>query len=320
MNALGYYSKLAGAIVGIIVIIVIGTFISWTKVKTQVMAEEVIVTPTTTVQASVEVKHDSDSDTLLDTDETTLYHTDPQKADTDGDGLSDYEELKIYHSDPLQADTDSDTYPDGHEVANGFSPIAQGNVLLEDVDTDGDGLSDAMELKLGTRIDHPDSDNDAVSDKEEVYAGANPLVSGEDRAGVVRHVEVDLTHQRMQYFFNHVSLGTMLISSGLPRKPTPTGEFEILRKLPVARYVGREPGDEYDLPNVKWNLEFKHTYFFHTAYWHNQFGIRAMSHGCVNMRLADAKKLYKFLDVGDKVLIEGKTPIGKVKKDEVVNS
>jgi lipoprotein-anchoring transpeptidase ErfK/SrfK len=55
-------------------------------------------------------------------------------------------------------------------------------------------------------------------------------------------------------------------------------------------------------------LGFKPSYYLHGAYWHNQFGIRPMSHGCVNIAYKDVEKLYAFMDVGDKVVISGKTP------------
>jgi lipoprotein-anchoring transpeptidase ErfK/SrfK len=33
----------------------------------------------------------------------------------------------------------------------------------------------------------------------------------------------------------------------------------------------------------------------HGAYWHNNFG-HPMSHGCVNMKTTDAKKLFEWVD------------------------
>jgi lipoprotein-anchoring transpeptidase ErfK/SrfK len=56
-------------------------------------------------------------------------------------------------------------------------------------------------------------------------------------------------------------------------------------------------GPGYSVPNVKWNTYFDGGIAFHTAYWHNNFG-QPMSHGCVNMREADAKTVYDFLPLG----------------------
>lgn len=173
----------------------------------------------------------------------------------------------------------------------------------EIIDTDGDALSDEIEQKLGTDPNNIDSDNDGYPDGIEVANGFNPL-AGDRNRDVKRSVEVDLNTQQMKYLFNGVEVGKVPVSSGKKGTDTPTGEFKILRKVPVVHYKG--PG--YDLPNTKWNLEFKKTYYLHGAYWHKQFGIRPMSHGCVNIAYVNAEKIYKFLQVGDSVKVVGKTP------------
>lgn len=174
---------------------------------------------------------------------------------------------------------------------------------VEIIDTDSDTLSDELEQKLGTDPNNSDSDGDNYPDGIEVANGFNPLV-GDRNKDVKRSVEVDLNTQQMKYLFNGVEVGKVPVSSGKKGTDTPNGDFKILRKVPVVHYKG--PG--YDLPNTKWNLEFKKTYYLHGAYWHKQFGIRPMSHGCVNIGYVDAEKIYKFLQVGDSVKVVGKTP------------
>jgi hypothetical protein len=44
-------------------------------------------------------------------------------------------------------------------------------------DTDGDGLSDTFETKVGTQANNIDSDNDGVVDGKEVELGSDPLIS-----------------------------------------------------------------------------------------------------------------------------------------------
>jgi hypothetical protein len=223
--------------------------------------------------------------------------------DTDGDGLSDGDEVSIYHTNPTVADTDGDGYSDGEEIMNGYSPLVGNKKKLNEVDSDSDGLSDKLELALGTDLMNPDTDGDGHKDGEEAYAGFNPLKGDNDRS-LPRHVEVDLTNQQLYYFLNNVKLGSIPVSTGVFGKLTPVGTFAVYKKVPVIHYKG--PG--YDLPNTKWNLGFKPSYYLHGAYWHNQFGIRPMSHGCVNIAYKDVEKLYAFMDVGDKVVISGKTP------------
>ncbi len=122
---------------------------------------------------------DSDGDGLLDGEETFIG-TDPLDWDSDDDGLSDREELQTYFTDPNDDDTDDDqadgnvaardpdTAPlldgfDGTEAIQALSDCEEalsgtahppfGNGLdqtdpLQD-DTDGDGLGDAIEFKVG---------------------------------------------------------------------------------------------------------------------------------------------------------------------------
>ncbi len=61
--------------------------------------------------------------------------------------------------------------------------------------------------------------------------------------------------------------------------------------------VGGDPalGNYYDLPNVQWVQYFYSDYSFHGTYWHNNFG-HPMSHGCLNMTIADAKWLFDWTD------------------------
>ncbi len=231
------------------------------------------------------------------------------EIDTDSDGLYDVDEVSLYHTDPNYHDTDADGFPDGSEIVHGYSPLVKDRVKLSDIDTDKDGLSDFLEIQLRTDLTSKDTDGDEYTDGAEVENGFNPLKGGRDRS-MPRRAEVDLTTQQATYYLNDVKVGSMAISSGKLSTPTPVGEFSILRKVPVVHYRGAD----YDLPNTKWNLEFKKSYYLHGAYWHNQFGIRPMSHGCVNIAYKDVEKLYKFMDVGDKVKISGKTPTKPLKK------
>lgn len=109
---------------------------------------------------------DSDNDGVIDAVEE-LIGTDPTKTDTDGDGLSDYTEIYETLTDPLTPDTDENGTPDGDE------------------DSDGDGLTNLEEQKLGTRADLADTDNDGLSDGEEVNKyHTDPLNPDTDGDGI----------------------------------------------------------------------------------------------------------------------------------------
>jgi len=55
-------------------------------------------------------------------------------------------------------------------------PISLSN--LSGIDSDNDGLPDALEVAIGTNPNNPDSDGDSYSDYEEILNGYNPLGTG----------------------------------------------------------------------------------------------------------------------------------------------
>lgn len=100
-------------------------------------------------------------------------------------------------------------------------------------------------------------------------------------------IDVDLSEQRVVAFEGVRSVRAFIVSTGLPRTPTVTGEFRIRMKVRAQTMSG--PG--YYLPNVEWVQYFYEEYAFHGTYWHNKFG-QPMSHGCVNMTNEDARWLF----------------------------
>lgn len=128
----------------------------------------------------------------------------------------------------------------------------------------------------------------------------------EERLSVkgLKWIEVNLSKQTTTLYTGDQPVHSFLISSGVHPWPTPTGTFKVWLKNPVQRMRGgtREAGDYYDLPNVRWNTYFNRDIGFHTAYWHNNFG-RPMSHGCINMREADAKVVFDFASIGTMVVV-----------------
>ena len=119
-----------------------------------------------------------------------------------------------------------------------------------------------------------------------------------------KRIDVDLSEQRLRYYFGDIEVNNILISGGKPQTPSPVGEFTITRKLPSVRYMARNRDGTvaYDFPRTKWNLNFFPKYWIHGAYWHNNFG-QPMSHGCINVSYADMEQLYIFADIGTKVSI-----------------
>jgi len=63
--------------------------------------------------------------------------------------------------------------------------------VAEDIDSDGDGLTDAEEVKAGTDLEVPDTDKDGLGDREEIQVyGTDPLDADTDEDGYLDGQEV----------------------------------------------------------------------------------------------------------------------------------
>ncbi len=145
-----------------------------------------------------------------------------------------------------------------------------------------------------------------------------------------KHIEVDLTHQRVYAFEGSRKVYDFPTSTGKWGR-TPTGEFRIWVKMKSVLMHGGSGADYYYLPNVPYTMFFSNNevaasrgFSLHGTYWHNNFG-HPMSHGCVNLRTEDAKTLFEWAsptvtdpkawstlasaqNPGTKVVIYGDTP------------
>lgn len=151
--------------------------------------------------------------------------------------------------------------------------------------------------------------------------------------GSKKRIEVDLTNQKVYAFEGDKKVFDFTVSTGNTWSPTPTGEFRPWIKLRYTSMIGGNQalGTYYNLPNVPFVMYFGNDqvpgwqgYALHGTYWHDNFG-HPMSHGCVNLKTADAEKLYYWAspslegndsvtvtdhNSGTKIVIYGKTPIG----------
>ena len=125
-----------------------------------------------------------------------------------------------------------------------------------------------------------------------------PLSPAPAPAHAGRWIDVDLSAQRLTAYEGNVPVRTIVVSTGLPRTPTPVGQYRIYVKYLYDDMAG--PG--YYLPNVPFVMYFYRGYSLHGTYWHNNFG-RPMSHGCVNLPTSEARWLYNWASVGTLVNI-----------------
>lgn len=116
-----------------------------------------------------------------------------------------------------------------------------------------------------------------------------------------KRIEVNLTNQMVYAIEGDRIVYQFLVSTGKWGR-TPTGEFTIWTKVRSQLMSGGSKAlhTYYYLPNVPYVMFFYNNdvakmrgFSFHGTYWHSNFG-HPMSHGCINMRIEDAKTLYEW--------------------------
>lgn len=125
-------------------------------------------------------------------------------------------------------------------------------------------------------------------------------------ASTTKRILVDRSEQMLYAYDGDTLFMKTQVSTGLDLTPTPRGTFHIYKKTPSRYMQGPLPGisdQYYDLPGVPWNLYFTEAGgAIHGAYWHDKFG-HQWSHGCVNLPLDMAQKLYDWADLGMPVTV-----------------
>ena len=121
-----------------------------------------------------------------------------------------------------------------------------------------------------------------------------------------KSITVNILNQTLQAFEYGKEVFLARISSGMAGSDTPDGslstdtpkgEFNVFSKMPSKHMGSGELTSDieaYVLPGVPWTSFFVESgVAFHGTYWHDNFGNR-MSHGCINMKTADALWLFRW--------------------------
>ncbi|GAB2549248.1 L,D-transpeptidase family protein [Brachybacterium huguangmaarense] len=120
-------------------------------------------------------------------------------------------------------------------------------------------------------------------------------------------IDVDLTSKTVTAYRGDTPVwGPVKIVDGKKGYETVTGTFEIYltyenQDMTNASRYGEDDPRYYYTEDVPWVQYFKGGYAFHGAPWRSSFG-HSGSHGCVNMRVSDAKWLYDWAGKGTKVV------------------
>ncbi|MCG7416386.1 L,D-transpeptidase/peptidoglycan binding protein [Microbacterium sp. ACRRU] len=116
-----------------------------------------------------------------------------------------------------------------------------------------------------------------------------------------RWIDVNLSAQTVTLYENGQVYRNWSMSSGKSGWDTHTGSFRIGWKTPM-QDMGCVPGYDWCTKDVPWVAYFNGDEGFHGTYWHNNFGT-PMSHGCINLTIANAKELYDWAYRGTEVSV-----------------
>jgi lipoprotein-anchoring transpeptidase ErfK/SrfK len=137
--------------------------------------------------------------------------------------------------------------------------------------------------------------------KEEV-ALVDPQVPADAGAGTCRFIYVNLAEETLTVYNNCKPEFATLVSSG-KNSWTFEGRFAILYKVEYSSILPPATStSEYYIEGVPYFMTYAGNFGFHGAYWQDNFGTAA-SHGCINLSPADAKWLYEWAGIGERVII-----------------
>jgi lipoprotein-anchoring transpeptidase ErfK/SrfK len=113
-----------------------------------------------------------------------------------------------------------------------------------------------------------------------------------------RWIDIDLSEQTLRAYEGSELVGSFLVSTGINKYPTETGQYHI-----YVKYLSSlMHGEDYYLPDVPYSMYYSGDFSIHGTYWHHNFGT-PMSHGCVNMDISEAEWLFNWSAIGTLVNI-----------------
>ncbi|MBV7339744.1 LysM peptidoglycan-binding domain-containing protein [Chloroflexi bacterium TSY] len=171
------------------------------------------------------------------------------------------------------------------QVGDTLSQIAKDHNLTKEALMVANGIPHENFVWIGQRL--------RIRQNAKPEAGFNLADAPEDG---YRRIEVNLSDQTLTAWQGDVPVLHTNVSTGTWKTPTVTGRYPVYMKLQSQTMSG----SDYHLPNVPWVMYFHQGYAIHGTYWHNNFGT-PMSHGCVNMRIDEAKFLYSWAAQGTEV-------------------
>lgn len=199
-------------------------------------------------------------------------------------------------------DLDGDTFSDDFEIEKGFSPFSSSTQKIDKVDSDKDGLNDALEIQITSNPLEKDSDGDGFIDGIEFDNAFSPISSSSVRLS--RKINIYLKEQKMDYLIDGRVWKTFPVSTGKASMPTPVGEYKIANKIkkawssyglwmPYWLGLGRGGIGIHELP--VWPNGYREG--------EDHLG-KPVSHGCIRLGVGAAEYIYSHVEVNTPVVVK----------------
>ncbi len=138
---------------------------------------------------------------------------------------------------------------------------------------------------------------------EDAVSLVSPQVPADAGPDTCRFIYVDLAEQTLRVYDQCKLVFATLVSTGKQAGWTFPGRFSIQALFPYMQLTAPEGSTSvYYQEGVPNFMTYYGDLGFHGAYWHDNFGAPA-SHGCINLSPADAKWLYDWAWLGERVII-----------------
>lgn len=208
----------------------------------------------------------------------------------------------VFAQDNFDIDTDGDGYGDIIEIGAGYSPFNPGPIKLVDSDVDDDGLNDNFEILFKTDPYKKDTDNDGYNDFQEIDMGYNPLSAKPEK--LEKKIVIDLEKQKLIFYISNQKWREFTVSTGKANTPTPVGDFVVVNKIKKAWSKSYGLWMPYWLGLDRGSIGIHELPIWPSGYREGEDHLgKPVSHGCIRLGIGSAEYLYERVDVGVKVLI-----------------
>ncbi|MEK7633062.1 MAG: L,D-transpeptidase family protein [Patescibacteria group bacterium] len=244
-------------------------------------------------------------------------------ADIDSDGTDEIVASPMtYQTNPIITTLEFDETTSSLSAVSSAVDVASSNALISPIVVDGNigYITNGHQVPKIIFMNVGGTETQTIapyaSDSTDALV-ASPIIDDAKTTGIVvanaaphmnddvsaKSIHVDKSQQRLTSYEYGVPVYTFLVSTAKKGFYTPVGKTAVRAKLLYHDYKwiwGIGDPNNYNVPNVKWNLQIYDHIYIHWAYWHNNFG-HPMSHGCINMNAENSEWIYNWTDVGTPV-------------------